>query len=363
MGKRTILYPVHEKLGAKLIPFAGYDMPVRYTGDKQEHLTVRQGVGLFDVSHMGEFIIRGPKALELIQKVTSNNASKLYPGKAQYSCLPNHEGGIIDDLIVYHIRDDQYMLVVNASNIQKDWDWIRASNKEIGAEMIDISEGTALLAVSGPKAEATLQKLTDHDLSELKTYECFKSTFNGAEKTLVATTGYTGERTFEIFLYKQHAERMWHDIMEAGKEFDIIPAGLGARDTLRLEMGYMLYGNDINDETSPIEAGLGWITRLKKGPFNGSEAIAKVKEEGPQRKLVGFQMVEKGIPRAGYELAHQGEVIGTVTSGTMSPLLNVGIGLGYVPVELSEPGQEIEVLIRKKSVKAEIVKTPFIRKK
>jgi aminomethyltransferase len=361
MAKKTVLYPIHEQLGAKLIPFAGYDMPVRYTGDKAEHMAVREGVGVFDVSHMGEFIIRGPKALELIQKVTSNDASKLYPGKAQYTCMPNHEGGIVDDLIVYCIKDDQYMVVVNASNIEKDWKWIQASN-DVGAEMIDISDETALLAVSGPKATATVQKLTDRDMSTMKTYELFKDTFNGAPKTLVASTGYTGERTYEIFIYKQYAEKMWHDIMAAGEEFGIIPAGLGARDTLRLEMGYMLYGNDINDTTSPLEAGLGWITKLKKGPFNGSEVIAKLKEEGLSRKLVGFKMIERGIPRAGYELAHEGNVIGTITSGTMSPMLGYGIGLGYVPKELAKPGQQVEVLIRNKSVKAEIVKTPFIEK-
>lgn len=361
MAKKTVLYPIHEKLGAKLIPFAGYDMPVRYTGDKVEHMAIREKVGLFDVSHMGEFIIRGPKALELIQKVTSNNAAKLYPGKAQYTCMPNHEGGIVDDLIVYCIKEDQFMVVVNASNIEKDWNWIQASN-DMGAEMIDISDETALLAVSGPMAEATVQKLTDRDMSTMKTYELFKDTFNGAPKTLVASTGYTGERTYEIFVYKQYAEQMWHDIMAAGEEFGIIPAGLGARDTLRLEMGYMLYGNDINDTTSPLEAGLSWITRLKKGPFNGSEAISKLKEAGVKRKLVGFKMIERGIPRAGYELAHEGKVIGTITSGTQSPMLNYGIGLGYVPTELAQPGQQIDVIIRNKNVKAEIVKTPFIEK-
>ncbi len=362
MAKKTVLYPIHEALGAKLIPFAGYDMPVRYSGDKQEHLTVRKGVGMFDVSHMGEFIIRGPKALALIQRVTSNNASRLHPGKAQYSCMPNHEGGIVDDLIVYCIQDDQYMLCVNASNIEKDWNWIKASNEDIGAEMIDISEQTSLLAVSGPKAEATLQKLTDYDLSTLDTYECFKGTFNGAEKTLIATTGYTGERTFEVFIYNEHAERMWHDIMEAGQEFGIIPTGLGARDTLRLEMGYMLYGNDINDTTSPHEAGLGWITRMKKGPFNGRDAIAAIRSAGLKRKLVGFEMMERGIPRAGYEIAHEGEVVGTITSGGISPLRNVGIGLAYLPIELTEVGQEIDVLIRNKSVKAKVVRPPFIQK-
>lgn len=358
MIKHTELFPIHKALGAKLIPFAGYDMPVRYSGDREEHLAVRNAVGLFDVSHMGEFIVRGPKALELIQKVTSNDASAIEPGKAQYSCLPNHEGGIVDDLIVYHIREDQYMLVVNASNIEKDWNWISASNT-MGAELIDISEETALLAVSGPKAEATLQKLTEVDLSQMGTYFCFKDTFNGAEKSLIATTGYTGERTFEVFVYKQHAQRMWHDIMKAGEEFGIIPTGLGSRDTLRLEMGYMLYGNDINDTTSPLEAGLGWITKLNKGPFNGSEAIAKQKEQGLTRKLVAFETIERGIPRSGYEIAHEGQTLGTVTSGTMSPSLNKGIGMGYVPISYAQKGQEIDIMIRNKPIKARIIRPPF----
>jgi len=364
MNQRTTLYPLHEQLGAKLIPFAGYDMPVRYTGDKAEHMIVREGVGVFDVSHMGEFIIRGPKALELIQKISSNDASKLYPGKAQYGCMPNFEGGIVDDMIVYHIRDDQYMIVANAANIQKDWDWISASNEGIGAEMIDISDKTSLIAVAGPKADATLQKLApdDLDMSAFGTYECWKGTFNGAEKSLIATTGYTGERTFEVFVYNEHAERMWHDIMAAGEEFGIQPCGLGARDTLRLEMGYMLYGNDINDTTSPLEAGLGWITKLKKGDFNGSDWLRKQKEEGLTRKLVAFEMVERGIPRSGYSLAKGGDVIGEVTSGTMSPVRGIGIGMGYVPKVHSDVGTEIEVIIRNKPVKAVVVKPPFLRR-
>lgn len=362
MAKQTTLYPIHAGLGAKLIPFAGYDMPVRYSSDKQEHLAVRQRVGLFDVSHMGEFIIRGPRALDLIQRVTSNDASKLPAGKAQYSCLPNHHGGIVDDIIVYHIRADQFMIVANAANIEKDWNWISATNAEIGAELIDISEKTSLLAVSGPQAEATLQKLapTDLDLSSLGTYGCWKGTFNGAEKSLIATTGYTGERTFEVFVWNQYAERMWQDIMAAGAEFGIEPCGLGARDTLRLEMGYMLYGNDINDDTSPLEAGLGWITKLKKGPFNGAEAITKLKEGGLQRKLVAFRMKERGIPRSGYEIAKDGTSLGTVTSGSISPVLNEGIGMGYVPIAYSAEGTEVDILIRQKPVPAIVVRPPFI---
>ena len=361
MSKQTELYHIHSALGAQLIPFAGYDMPVRYSSDKKEHMAVREAAGIFDVSHMGEFIIRGPKALELIQKVSSNDASKLVPGKAQYSCMPNHQGGIVDDIIVYYIRDDQYMIVANASNIEKDWNWIKDSNT-MGAEMIDVSEETSLLAVSGPKAEAIVQKLTNHDLSEMGTYFCFKDTFNGAEKSLIATTGYTGERTFEIFIYNKYAEKMWNDLMEVGEEFGLIPTGLGARDTLRLEMGYMLYGNDINDETSPLEAGLGWITKLNKGPFNGSDILAKQKAEGINKKLVGLEIVERGIPRSGYEIAHEGKIVGTVTSGSMSPLLNKGIGMGYVPSELSAIGTELDIMIRNKPVRAEVVKRPFITK-
>ncbi|MEZ4688136.1 MAG: glycine cleavage system aminomethyltransferase GcvT [Bacteroidia bacterium] len=362
MANHTTLYDTHQALGAKMIPFAGYDMPVRYTGDMQEHLAVREAAGMFDVSHMGEFIIRGPKALELIQQVTSNDASKLVPGKAQYSCLPNHEGGIVDDLIVYHIQDDQYMLVVNASNIEKDWNWISESNKAIGAEMIDISEESSLIAVSGPRAEAVVQELCDVDLSPLNTYECWKGTFHGAEKSLIATTGYTGERTFEIFVYNQHAKRIWDDLLDVGQKHGLIPTGLGARDTLRLEMGYMLYGNDINDTTSPLEAGLGWITKLRKGDFNGREAILNVKRAGLKNKLVGFKTLERGIPRSGYELYNGDTMVGTVTSGGMSPMLNEGIGMSYVPVELSEPGSRLELAIRKNRIPVEVVKTPFISK-
>lgn len=362
MALQTPLHAVHEALGAKMIPFAGYDMPVRYTGDKQEHIAVREAAGIFDVSHMGEFMLTGPKALELIQQVTSNDASKLVVGKAQYSCLPTHEGGIIDDLIVYRVGEERYLLVVNASNVKKDWDWIQESNKSIGAEMVDISEETALLAVSGPKAEASLQKLTNRDLSEMGTYFCFEGEFNGVENAMVATTGYTGERTFEVFVPNEHAVRMWEDILVAGAEFGLIPTGLGARDTLRLEMGYMLYGNDIDETTSPLEAGLGWITKLKKGPFNGSDKISALKAAGLGRKLVGLELVGRGIPRRGYKIAHEGKEVGEITSGSISPMTGKGIGLGYVPIELSQPNSSLSVLIRDKEIEAQVVKTPFFRK-
>lgn len=360
--KRTALYEIHKALGANIIPFAGYEMPVKYGSEKGEHLGVREAAGMFDVSHMGEFIIRGPKALELIQKSTSNDAATLHHGKAQYSCFPNFQGGIVDDCIVYYIRDNEYMIVVNASNIEKDWNWLVEVNKTIGAEMLDISEETSLVAVSGPKAEEIVQKLTDLDLSKLGTYFFYKGTIDGFEDSLIATTGYTGERTFEIFVRNHQVVKLWNDLMEVGAPLGLKPTGLGARDTLRLEMGYMLYGNDINDTTSPLEAGLGWITKLKKGDFNNSDFLKKQKKEGLKRKLVGFEMIDRGIPRHDYEIAHNGTVVGAVTSGTMSPLLGIGIGMGYVPTELAEEGTEIDIIIRGKNVRAKVTKTPFIRK-
>jgi aminomethyltransferase len=361
--KKTALYDVHVALGAKMIPFAGYDMPVRYTGDKAEHFCVRERAGVFDVSHMGEFIVRGPKALALIQQVTSNDASKLVDGKAQYSCLPNHEGGIVDDLIVYRMAQEEWMLVVNASNIEKDWNWIVESNKKIGAELIDISPETSLLAVSGPKATEIMKKITDIPVGDLAYYGFQKGTVAGVDNILVATTGYTGERTYEIFFKHADALTIWNALFEAGEEFGLEPTGLGSRDTLRLEMGYMLYGNDITDATSPLEAGLGWITKLKKGDFNGRDAILKVKEAGLQRKLVAFVMEEKGgIPRSHCEIAHEGKIVGEVTSGSISPLLNVGIGMGYVPVELAAEGSQIDIVVRNKHIPARIVRPPFIQK-
>lgn len=358
--RRTALYDVHARLGAKLIPFAGFDMPVRYTGDKDEHMCVREKVGVFDVSHMGEFIIRGPQALAFIQSITSNDASKLPIGKAQYSCFPNLDGGIVDDCIVYHIREDEWMIVVNASNVQKDWNWISRYNT-MGAELLDISDKTSLIAVSGPKARATVQKLTSMDLSDLEYYALKYGTVAGFDNILLATTGYTGEFTFEIFFRNEQAVTIWNAVMEAGAEFEIQPCGLGARDTLRLEMGYMLYGNDIDDTTSPLEAPLAWITKLNKGAFVGSDWIGQQKANGVRRKLVGFILEDnKGIPRHGYEIAHAGTVVGHVTSGSISPILNYGIGMGYVPTELSAAGTEIDIMIRGKANKARVVKTPFI---
>ncbi|MBX2968136.1 MAG: glycine cleavage system aminomethyltransferase GcvT [Cyclobacteriaceae bacterium] len=359
--KQIPLNDLHVKLGAKMVPFAGFNMPVRYSSDIEEHMTVRNGVGVFDVSHMGEFIVKGPKALDLIQRVTSNDASKLIDGQAQYSCLPNDKGGVVDDLIVYKIKDEDYLLVVNAGNIDKDWNWIVQHNTA-GADLKNISEDICLFAVQGPKAVSTLQKLTKTDLSAIKYYHFAFGEFAGVPDVIMSNTGYTGAGGFEIYVHKNHAEKVWHAIFEAGKEFDIKPIGLGARDTLRLEMGFCLYGNDIDDTTSPLEAGLGWITKFTKD-FTNSSDIKKQKEEGVKKKLVGFKMIDKGIPRHDYLIKDAaGNTIGKVTSGTMSPMLGIGIGLGYVTTELSSPGSEIFIDVRGRALKAEVTKLPFITK-
>lgn len=359
--KNTALTKKHIALGAKMVPFAGYNMPVSYSGLNEEHLAVRNAVGVFDVSHMGEFILKGDKALDLIQRVTSNDASQLTDGKVQYSCFPNDKGGIVDDLLVYRIDEKTYMLVVNASNIEKDWDWISRHN-DMGVEMHNISDKTSLLAVQGPKAAATLQKLTDINLSDMPYYTFKKGRFNGVDNVLISNTGYTGAGGFEIYFENEHAEKMWDAIFEAGAEFGIKPIGLGARDTLRLEMGFCLYGNDIDDSTSPIEAGLGWITKFNKDFVNKSELLSQ-KEQGTSRKLVGFEMIDRGIPRHDYEIVDaEGNTIGKVTSGTQSPSLQKGIGMGYVPAALSKPGSEIFVKVRDKALKAQVVKLPFYKK-
>lgn len=357
--KKIALNDLHEKLGGKMVPFAGYNMPVRYSSDKEEHLTVREGVGVFDVSHMGEFMLRGPKALDLIQWVTSNDASKIVNGQAQYSCLPNDKGGIVDDLLVYRFSEDKYMLVVNASNIEKDWNWIKSQNKW-DVEMEDVSDNLVLLAVQGPKAVETLQKLTEVNLSEVKFYHFKVGVLAGVEM-VISATGYTGSGGFELYINKEDAAAVWAKLFEAGAEFGIKPIGLGARDTLRLEKGFCLYGNDITDETSPLEAGLGWVTKFTK-EFVNSENLKAQKEAGITRKLVGFEMVDKGIPRHGYELEDaEGNIIGEVTSGTMSPSLNYGVGMGYVKKEYSAVDSEVYVLVRGKSLKARIVKPPFVK--
>jgi aminomethyltransferase len=353
------LNDVHVNLGAKMVPFAGFNMPVRYSSDIEEHMTVRKSVGVFDVSHMGEFTIKGPGALDLIQRVTSNDASKLINGQAQYSCLPNEEGGIVDDLIVYKFKEDDYMLVVNASNIEKDWNWISRFNTD-GVLMEDVSSETCLFAVQGPKALPTLQKLTQTDLSAIKYYHFFVGEFAGVPDVVMSNTGYTGSGGFEIYVNRKHAETVWHAIFEAGKEFDIKPIGLGARDTLRLEMGFCLYGNDIDDNTSPLEGGLGWITKFSKD-FNNAASLKQQKEAGVKKKLVGFKMVDKGIPRHDYSIKDkEGNTIGKVTSGTMSPMLGIGIGLGYVTTPNAAPGTEIFIEVRGKALKAEVHKLPLV---
>jgi len=359
--KDTALSKTHEALGAKMVPFAGYNMPVSYEGVNAEHETVRNGVGVFDVSHMGEFLISGPTALDLIQKVTSNDASKLTIGKAQYSCLPNEKGGIVDDLIVYRIKEEQYLLVVNASNIEKDWNHISKYNAEFNAEMRDLSENYSLLAIQGPKAVEAMQSLTSVDLAEIKFYNFVVADFAGIDHVIISATGYTGSGGFEIYCKNEEVKQVWDKVMEAGSDFGIKPIGLAARDTLRLEMGYCLYGNDINDTTSPFEAGLGWITKFTKD-FVNREELEKEKARGLERKLIAFELDDRGIPRHDYDIVDgQGEKIGTVTSGTMSPSLGIGIGLGYVPTIFSEVGSKINIQIRKNAVPATVVKLPFYK--
>jgi len=359
--KNTAFTEKHIALGAKMAEFAGYNMPISYTGINDEHAAVRKNAGIFDVSHMGEFILKGEHALGLIQKVTSNDASKLKAGQAQYSCLPNDEGGIVDDLLVYCIEENKvYMLVVNASNIEKDWNWISKHNNE-QAEMHNISDKTCLLAIQGPNATKILQPLTDIDILNLKYYTFVKGKFAGVDNVLISATGYTGAGGVEIYLEDKNdnADKVWSAIFEKGTTQGLKPIGLGARDTLRLEMGYCLYGNDIDDTTSPLEAGLGWITKFTKD-FTGRNIIEKQKEKGIERKLVGFEMMEKGIPRHGYEIKDfSGTTIGVVTSGTQSPSLNKAIGLGYVRIAFASLDTNIYIKVRDKLLQAKVVKVPF----
>jgi aminomethyltransferase len=358
--KNTALTDKHISLGAKMVPFAGYNMPVQYEGINAEHANVRNAVGVFDVSHMGEFILKGEKALDLIQQVTSNDASKLYDGKVQYSCLPNEEGGIVDDLLVYRIDEKTYMLVVNASNIEKDWNWIQKFNTA-DVEMHNISDQTSLLAIQGPKSADALQSLTTIDLASMEYYTFQKGTFAGVENVVVSATGYTGAGGFEIYFENKYAAQMWEAIFNAGAEYGIKPIGLAARDTLRLEMGFCLYGNDIDDTTSPIEAGLGWITKFTK-PFTNSEALQAQKEAGVDRKLIGFEMIDRGIPRHDYPIVDEaGNNIGKVTSGTQSPSLQKAIGMGYVAKAFAKEGSEIFIEIRNQKIKAKVVKFPFYK--
>lgn len=359
MSKKVALHDTHVSLGAKIIEFAGYDMPVRYSSDIEEHMKVREAVGIFDVSHMGEFWVEGEKAGDLLQYATSNDISKLYDGRVQYSCLPNDTGGIVDDLLVYRNSPTSYILVVNASNIDKDWNRINELNKHFGATLTNRSDEYALFAVQGPKANATLQKLTDSRLDDISYYHFVTGNFAGEPDVIISATGYTGSGGFEIYVPNQSALKVWNAIMKAGEEFGIAPIGLGARDTLRLEMGFCLYGNDITDETSPLEAGLAWITKAETN-FVAAELVKKQKEEGIKRKLIGFKMIDRGIPRHGYAICKNGERIGDVTSGSQSPVLKQGIGMGYVPFGMHKPGEEIEIEVRNRFLKAEIVKFPFI---
>ncbi|WP_396172341.1 glycine cleavage system aminomethyltransferase GcvT [Flavobacterium sp.] len=359
--KNTALTHIHESLGAKMVPFAGYNMPVQYEGVTAEHETVRNSVGVFDVSHMGEFLLEGPNALALIQKVTSNDAAVLTNGRAQYSCLPNENGGIVDDLIVYKFNDEKYLLVVNASNIEKDWNWI-SSHNTVGASMKNLSDDYSLLAIQGPKAVEAMQSLTSIDLSAINYYHFEVADFAGIEHVIISATGYTGSGGFEIYCKNSEVEQVWTKVFEAGAAFGIKPIGLAARDTLRLEMGFCLYGNDINDTTSPLEAGLGWITKFTK-EFTNSENLKKQKEAGVTKKLVGFELIERGIPRHDYEIVDAGgNNIGIVTSGTMAPSLGKGIGMGYVTKEFAAEGSEIYIQIRNNRVKSKVVKMPFYKK-
>ncbi len=357
---KTALYNKHVSLGAKIVPFAGFEMPVQYSGVTEEHFAVREKVGLFDVSHMGQFYVEGATAKDLLQFVTSNNVENLENGKAQYSCLPNGNGGIVDDLIVYKMEDNKYFVVVNASNIEKDWNHISKFNEKFGAKMTNISNETSLIAIQGPKATETLQKLTDTNLSDIPYYHFTLGTVAGVENVTISNTGYTGSGGFEIYFDNSFAEKLWDDLTLAGEEFGIIPCGLAARDTLRLEKGFCLYGNDIDDTTSPLEAGLGWITKFDK-EFVDKEFLLKQKEEGITRKLVGFEMQEKAIPRHDYLVVDAaGNEIGKVTSGTMSPMKKVGVGLAYVATPKHKLGSEIFIQIRNKNIPAKVVKLPFV---
>ncbi|SMO42559.1 aminomethyltransferase [Saccharicrinis carchari] len=359
--KKTAFHAIHNRLHAKMMPFAGYEMPIEYTGISLEHLQVRNAVGVFDVSHMGEFWVKGPNALDFIQKVSSNDASNLDVGQAQYAYFPNGKGGIVDDFLVYKYEEEKYLLVVNAANIHKDWDWC-VKNNTAGAELENASDAISQLAIQGPKSIDTLQKVTDIDLSKIPFYSFVKGKIAGVEEVIISNTGYTGAGGFELYMYNKDAVQVWEAIFEAGKEFGIQAVGLGARDTLRLEMGYCLYGNDIDETTSPIEAGLGWITKFTDNKqFIDKETLLAQKTHGVKQRLKGFKMIDRGIPRKGYQIVDaMDKVIGRVTSGTQSPVLKTGIGLGYVESEKAKPGSEVFIKVRNKTLKAEIVKTPFI---
>lgn len=360
--KNTAFTKIHESLGAKMVPFAGFYMPVQYEGLLIEHETVRNAVGVFDVSHMGQIWVKGPKALDLVQWVSSNDTSKLTDGKIQYCCFPNNEGGIVDDFLTYRIDAETYLLVVNASNTEKDWNWLNAQNK-FGATLYNASDEISQLAVQGPLALKAMQKLTDTPILDMEYYTFKKLNFAGVKDVILSINGYTGAGGCEIYFANEDAEKIWKAVFEAGAEFGIKPIGLGARDTLRLEMGFCLYGNDINDSTSPIEAGLGWITKFTDTKdFINKDYLLKQKNEGVSKKLVGFEMIDKGIPRQHYAIQNEeGNIIGEVTSGTQSPSLKIAIGMGYVPTEFTKPGTEIFINVRDKALKAKVVKVPFYK--
>ena len=358
--KHTAFTQLHIQNDAKMHEFAGYNMPIEFTGILDEHQTVLNGVGVFDVSHMGEFWIKGPKAVEYLQKITSNDVTKLQPGKAHYSCFVNEKGGIVDDFILYHYEPEKFLMVVNAANIEKDWDWCQRWNT-VGAELENASDNISLLAVQGPKAIETLQNLTEVDLSTIPSYSFVTTKFAGVENVILSNTGYTGAGGFELYFYPEDGLKIWDGLFESGAEFEIKPIGLGARDTLRLEMGYCLYGNELNDSTTPLESGLGWITKFADDkPFIGREILEKQKSEGVENKLCCFELIDKGIPRQGYDIVNNNEeIIGNVTSGTMSPTLKKGIGMGYVKIKYAKPGSEIAIKVRNKILKAKVVKPPF----
>lgn len=360
--KSTALEGTHIEMGAKMVPFAGYNMPVQYNGLKKEHNAVREAAGMFDVSHMGEFFVEGPDALPFLQKVTSNDVSKLLPGKIQYSCMPNEEGGIVDDLLVYCFSNEHFLLVVNASNMDKDWNHLMHYAEGMDVTLRNDSAAYSLLAVQGPKATEILQTLTGVDLAEIKYYHFVIGEMAGITDIIISATGYTGAGGFELYVFNQDAKKLWDAVLAAGEPYGLLPAGLGARDTLRIEMGMCLYGNDIDDTTSPLEAGLGWITKFTKD-FVSSEKFAAQKEAGVSKKLVGFEMIDRGIPRHRYEIADlEGNIIGRVTSGTNSPTTGKNIGMGYVPAALAAEGSVFAVVIREKHIKAQVVKLPFVKK-
>jgi aminomethyltransferase len=361
--KQTVFASLHQQKGARMVDFAGFYMPLDYSGVTDEHMTVRNKVGVFDVSHMGEIWVKGANATRFLQWVTSNDVTKLYPGKAQYSCLPNGKGGIVDDILVYMFDEQKYLVVVNASNIEKDWNWLNSQNK-FEAELENSSDNISQLAIQGPLAIKVLQKLTKVDLSSISYYAFTTGEFAGCANVIISNTGYTGAGGFELYFYNSDAEKIWNAVFEAGNEEGIKPAGLACRDTLRLEMGFCLYGNDIDDTTSPLEAGLGWITKFTDSKdFIDKAFLLDQKNKGIERQLVGFELIDKGVPRHGYNICDKnGNIIGIVTSGTMSPVLKLGIGMGYVKTPNNALDSEIYISIREKLIKAKVVKTPFIKK-